>query len=101
MEGTIYQRRGDILEADIGDELVALNVDDGMCFGFNSVATDVWKMLEQPQSASQLRARLAEQYEVDPERCAAELNSLLDQFVDMGLVALTRQAAPAGNRVES
>jgi hypothetical protein len=97
MEDPIYERRANILEADIGDELVALSVQDGMCFGFNTVATDVWKMLEQPQSASALREKLTEQYDVDPERCAADLNSLLDQFVDMGLVASTRQATSASD----
>ena len=83
---TIYSRSVDLMEAKLGDELVALDPKAGQCFGFNSVATSVWRELEQPKSLDQLRDALFDEYEVDPEQCSRELNELLDDLVTRNLV---------------
>jgi hypothetical protein len=74
------------MEAELGDELVALDPKAGECFGFNSVATAVWRNLEQPRSFEQLRDALLEEYEVEPERCSDELEALLQDLTARGLV---------------
>jgi hypothetical protein len=74
------------MEAELGDELVALDPKAGECFGFNSVATSVWRNLEQPKSFEQLRDALLEEYEVEPERCSDELEALLEDLTARGLV---------------
>jgi Coenzyme PQQ synthesis protein D (PqqD) len=84
--GTIYRRSLDLMEAELGDELVALDPNAGECFGFNSVATSVWRELEQPKTFEQLHNALLGQYEVEPEQCARELQELLDDLSAKGLV---------------
>jgi hypothetical protein len=74
------------MEADLGDELVALDPNAGECFGFNSVATSVWRQLEEPKNFSQLRDALLDEFEVSPEQCTGELNDLLDDLAAKGLV---------------
>lgn len=86
MKETVYERATELLEADLGAELMALNVEAGTCFGFNSVATDVWRQLEIPRSLEQLNEKLLADYEVTPQQCSAELNELMKNLVDMGLV---------------
>ena len=54
---TRYVRAVDLLEADIGNELVALEPEAGNCFGFNEVATVVWRKLAEPKSFDELRER--------------------------------------------
>jgi hypothetical protein len=73
----IYKRATELMEAELGDELVALDAAAGKCFGFNNVATSVWRRLEQPQTFEQLRDAMLEEYEVDPQQCARELRELL------------------------
>ena len=51
MGDVTYQRATELLEADLGDELVALDQAQGQCFGFNGVATSVWRLLASPRSA--------------------------------------------------
>ena len=87
-----YRRAADLMEANLGDELVALDPAKGTCFGFNEVATWVWHRLERPASFDQLRDGLLNQYEVGDEQCESELRALLDDLVERGLVA----RAPAG-----
>lgn len=86
MDDLIYRRATDLMEADLGDELVALDPAKGNCFGFNEVATWVWRRLEQPASFDQLREGLVGEYEVSDEQCAGELRELLDDLSSKGLV---------------
>jgi hypothetical protein len=74
------------MEADIGDELVALDAKGGKCFGFNEVATSVWRSLQEPKSFNQLRDELLNEYEVLEEQCTRELQELLENLISKRLV---------------
>ena len=87
MTSPVYERLADLMEAELGDELVALDPDGGKCFGFNNVATSVWRHLEEPKTFDQLRDALLEEYDVDQEQCTRELKELLDDLSEKGLVA--------------
>lgn len=94
MDDILYQRTVSMLEADLGDELVALDATGGNCFGFNSVATSIWRHLASPRSFDEIEQALLAEYEVDRGRCRPELQELLDDFVDKGLVQkIDRSAA--------
>ena len=83
---TIYQRAVDLMEAELGDEIVALDVNGGTCFGFNTVASSVWRALAEPRSFEALRDGLLQEYEVGREECEAELAALLADLTGKGLV---------------
>jgi hypothetical protein len=83
-----YRRATDLMEANLGDELVALDPDAGNCFGFNEVATWVWRRLAEPATFEQLRVGLLAEYQVSEEQCTSELRALLDSLVEQGLVAI-------------
>lgn len=86
MDQPKFRRRVALLEAEIGDEIVALDRQAGHCFGFNPVASDVWKMLAEPRSAAELCDRLAADYDVAPGECESDIAGLLDRMVELGLV---------------
>ena len=85
----MYERATDLMEAELGDELVALEPERGECFGFNSVATFVWHTLKEPKSFTQLREALLDEYDVEREQCTRELKDLLDDLQAKGLVSST------------
>lgn len=85
----VYSRATELLEAEVGDELVALEPHAGVCFGFNSVATSVWQQLESPQNFDQIKAGLLAEYDVNEQQCAAELEELLASLIDKGLITCT------------
>ena len=89
MNQTYYERTTDLLSADVGDELVALDADAGHCYGFNSVAATVWRQLEQPRSFDELKQDLLADFEVGEQQCAAELQELLDNLIGRGLLRRT------------
>jgi hypothetical protein len=75
-----YERAVELLEAEINDELVALEPDKGACFGFNSVAKDVWRKLDQPRTFDELRSQLLSDYDVSEDQCTRELEELLGEM---------------------
>jgi hypothetical protein len=81
-----YHRRGEVLEAEVGDELVALDVAAGDCFGFNEVARTVWRALAVPKSFEELRDGLLAEYDIGHEQCSIELQALLDDLVEKKLI---------------
>lgn len=88
MAERIYCRATELLEAELGNEIVALDAESGICFGFNEVAATVWRLLEQPKSADELQLALENEFDVDPQRCRDELSELLDDLVGKGIVGL-------------
>lgn len=86
MANATYRRAGGMLEAEIGDELVTLDVAKGDCFGFNEVATRIWRSLAEPRKFLQLRDELLAEYDVGIDLCTRELQELLDDLAAKGLV---------------
>ena len=86
MSQKIYRRAVDLLEAEVNDEVVALEPANGSCFGFNLVATQVWRKLEQPRSFDELKEELLRNFEVSDEQCATELQQLLELMQAEGLI---------------
>ena len=85
----LINRRNELLQAELHDELVGLDVENGTCYGFNSTATRVWALLETPRHFSELVTVLVREYEVDREQCGRELEDLLSHLEQRGLVSLT------------
>ena len=86
MGNEAYRRKANLLEAEVGEDLVALEPAAGNCFGMNSVAKQVWRQLEQPRSFGDLKSDLLAEYDVSDEQCAAELHELLDEMVRADLI---------------
>lgn len=85
-ESALIIRCDDLLEADVNGEIVALHIDKGQCYGMNGVASRVWQLLAEPTTPEQICARLAEEYEVDPATCRADVDALLKDLEAEGLI---------------
>lgn len=86
----VYRRAVELMEADLGEELVALDPERGNCFGFNEIAADVWRRLVQPASFDTLRDGLLADYDVSEQQCSEELKTLLNEMIDRGLIQSVR-----------
>lgn len=81
-----YVRARDLLEAELGDELVALDVEDGLCFGFNPVAAAIWRQLAKPIALNSLVDALTEEYDVAAEQCREDVGATLEMLQKHHLV---------------
>jgi len=89
----MVRRTGGLIEAEVDGELIGLEVEQGLCYGFNATATRIWALIEQPRTLSALRDQLLAEYEIDAETCERELRAVLAELEADGLVALEPLAA--------
>lgn len=85
-------RRGALLEAEIDGELIGLDVDQGVCFGFNRPASRIWTLLEQPRTLDELIDLLVAEFDVQPAACALDLAAFLRELEADGLVRFSANA---------
>ena len=86
MPEPLIRRRIELMEAELDDEIVGLDVEQGTCFGFNATATTVWKRLEQPATRTELLETLLQEYDVEPPACETELDLLLADLTERGMI---------------
>lgn len=83
---TVFRKVGQLLESDVDEEIVALDVDRGQCYGLNAVGSRVWRLLDSPMSLRAIYSALQEEYEVEPDVCQEEVTRLLSELRSEGLV---------------
>jgi hypothetical protein len=71
-----------------GDELVLLSLDRELYFGLDPVGARMWELLSTSATVADAFRRLLDEYEVDPVSLRADLEKLLAQLEDSGLVEL-------------
>jgi hypothetical protein len=81
-------RGPDITDAEVDDEIVALNIDRGTCYGLNSVGSQIWRLVVGPIGVDDICASLLKRYRVDPNRCEQEVLELLNELESEGLIVV-------------
>jgi hypothetical protein len=84
----MVRRLDDLIEAEVDDEILALHVEQGVCYGFNVTAARVWSSLREPKRIAELRAQLLDEFDVDEETCGRELSEILALLAAQKLVAI-------------
>lgn len=79
-------RRAGMIEAEVDGEIVALHIDNGTCYGFNTTATRIWTMIAEPKRVVDLRDALVGLFAVDEATCERELDALLSELEKDGLI---------------
>ncbi len=85
-ENTRLVRREELLEADVNGEIVALHIERGQCYGLNAVASEIWRMLQEPKSVSEICTALRDDYDIDETTCREEVVDLLSDLQQEGLI---------------
>jgi hypothetical protein len=70
----------------IGDESVILNLDNGQYYGLDEIGTRMLELLEEHGDIDTVVNTLAEEYDTERERIRADLQQLLGELQDQGIV---------------
>ena len=77
---TVVSRQPDLLEANVGDDVVLLSVEQGSYYALDPIAAEVWRRLETPATIDELCVALADQYDVSPEQCETDVLKFLGEL---------------------
>jgi hypothetical protein len=78
----------DVLATEFGDEVVILNLRDGVYYGLEDVGTRIWQLLQQPVSVLTIREAIVAEFDVESARCERDIRLLLTDLVARGLVEI-------------
>jgi Coenzyme PQQ synthesis protein D (PqqD) len=84
---TVFACRDGLIEAEVDDEIVALSIEQGICYGMNRLGSRIWNLLAKPIRISDLCAALLAAYRVDPDVCERQVLDLLEELRAEGLIA--------------
>lgn len=76
------------LSSDMGESVIILNMKNGVYYELKDVGTHVWNLVQQPCSVQSILDKLLEEYEVDAERCEADLLALAENLAKVGLIEI-------------
>ena len=75
--------------------MVALDIQLGVCYGLNRIATRIWQIIQSPSSPEQIADVLTREFEVDQATCIAETMALLNDMFEARLVVASSEPAAA------
>lgn len=75
----------------VGEEVVALDVDRSIYLGVNSSGAVVWTALAKGATRQELVALLLQEFEVGSEEATRDVDALLAEIAERGLLEETRE----------
>jgi hypothetical protein len=76
----------DCLSTTIDDESVILHLERGTYYGFNEVGTEIWEFAQEPRTVDEICQMVQDSYDVDGERCLADVRELVSELLEVDLV---------------
>jgi hypothetical protein len=83
---TKYVWSDEAIHSVMDGDVFALNINRGLCYGMDSVASAVWALLEQPWYIGDLCDELVQIYDVDRATAGSDVTELIAGLVAQGLV---------------
>jgi hypothetical protein len=75
----------DAVTCEFGNGLALLDLKSNVYYSLNGVGAYIWQQIQTPTPISDVHSAVLARYNVDPERCKADVEALLKGLVDSGL----------------
>ena len=84
------------LSTDSTGSVVILSLKDGIYYELKEVAAYIWKLIQKPQPVpiDKVIESISNEYEVDAERCEADLVILVEDLAKKGLIEIQEKPEP-------
>ena len=90
-ESSIVVAAVDQISSDLGGEAVILNLKSGVYHGLNEVGARIWNFIQQPKVVKDIKHKLLEEYEVEPEVCMRDILALLEELKAVELIKVNNE----------
>jgi Coenzyme PQQ synthesis protein D (PqqD) len=79
-----------VLHQQLGEETVLLHLATERYYGLDEVGSRVWQLLQEHRTLDPIVGALLDEYDVDETTLRGDLERLLDELADLGLVHVER-----------
>ncbi len=87
------RRIDDVLDADMDNQTVMMDIEQGRYFGLNETGTRIWALLAEPMVIRDLCDQLMTQFDVPQEQCEREVLDYLGSLLARGLIRVVTDEA--------
>lgn len=91
---SVLVQDSDLAAADLDGCVVILSIRSGVYFGFNGVASDIWRMLSVPRCVGEIFDRLSQTHDVDAATLSRDVMPFLQTLIERNLARLLDRNAP-------
>ena len=84
----MVSRQGDWIWSRSADEIVMMSPASALYIGLTEVGAYIWELLDHPRSVDDICARVADEFEVTPDRCRPDVETFLRDLEGKGAVSL-------------
>jgi hypothetical protein len=84
--GAVLQADADVVSCGLGDGVALLHMGSSTYYSLNAVGAAVWSLLQGGARAAEIKSAIAAQFAVDRERCDQDVDALIRQLIEAGLV---------------
>ena len=78
----------DVISQEVSGETVILDLNSENYFGLDEVGTRIWQLIGEKGDLQGIYDTLLQEYEVTEDRLMVDLEALVTQIADLGLVSL-------------
>ena len=72
----------------IDEQVVMMDIEQGVYYGLNPVAARTWELIENPATIKEICQQLIQEFEVSLEVCQEHIISFLDELVEKNIVVV-------------
>ncbi len=83
----------DQVSCDLAGEAAILNIKSGVYYGLDPVGARIWNLMQEPRAVAEIQNAITSEYDVEPDRCARDLASLLERLLAEGLIEVKDESA--------
>jgi len=74
------------VSCDLAGEAAILNLKNFVYYGLDSIGSSIWSLIQEPKTVAEIRNALLGIYEVDSQELDSDLQELLTQLSEQGLI---------------
>lgn len=74
------------VSCDLGGDTAILNLSSGIYYALNRVASEIWRIVQEPTTIDDIRRMLVDEYDVQSSRCESDLLGLIEDLAAAGLI---------------
>ncbi len=82
----------DVISQEVSGETVLLDLQTENYFGLDEVGTRIWQLIKETDDLNKIYRTLLDEYEVSDERLQNDLEVLLSEISELGLITLQARA---------
>lgn len=87
-QGTVIRRGTEHVETRVGDQTMMMSVARGKYYALDATGQRIWELIERPRSLAEITDTLVAEYDVGPDRCAAEVERFAARLLGDGLAVV-------------